>query len=146
MFVVNQMANETFFEADPSSERYAYVLSAGFALGLINLCNFTNYMFLLRSAHIVGKGRELEQVDHPFAIGHLRFHERLFVLLNGGHRELCVVDYQLDPCAVAQRGACSCGMSRADQKFEPSQHQHHHRQRADLGGISGSAAGESCRV
>lgn len=38
--LINQMSKETFFETDLASERYAYVLSAGFAVGLINLGTF----------------------------------------------------------------------------------------------------------
>lgn len=38
--LINQMSKETFFETDLASERYAYVLSAGFAVGLINLGAF----------------------------------------------------------------------------------------------------------
>jgi len=35
--LINEMARETFFDADSSAERYAYVLATGFAIGLINL-------------------------------------------------------------------------------------------------------------
>jgi hypothetical protein len=124
--LINQMSKETFFENDSSSERYAYVLSAGFAVGLINL----------------GKGREIEFMEnHLPANDHLRFHERLFILLNGGRRDLCIVNYQKDLCGIAHKECCSCGMSRSDQKFQPSQHQHHHRQRADGLTAAGSGGG-----
>ncbi|KAI6197213.1 hypothetical protein M3Y94_01197800 [Aphelenchoides besseyi] len=128
--LLNQMSKETFFDTDPASERYAYVLSAGFAVGLINLC----------------KGDQLDEIRHPFAVEHLSFHERLFLLLNGGQRDLCIVNYYKDSCVIAQKGCCSCGMSRADQKFQASLHQHHHRQRADVltsSGAGGGAAGAS---
>lgn len=69
---------------------------------------------------------------------HLSFHERLLLLLNGGRRDLCIVNYQKDPCVIAQKGCCSCGMSRSDQKFQPSQHHHHHKQRADCVMAAGS--------
>ncbi|KAI6229914.1 Anaphase-promoting complex subunit 1 [Aphelenchoides fujianensis] len=123
--LLNQMSKETFFESDPDSERYAYVLSTGFAVGLINLC----------------KGDKWDKLQHPFAVEHLSFHERLFLLLNGGRRDLCIVNYQKDPCTLAQKGCCSCGMSRGDQKFQSSQHQHHHRQRADVVTPAGAATG-----
>ncbi|KAI6194639.1 Anaphase-promoting complex subunit 1 [Aphelenchoides besseyi] len=128
--LLNQMSKETFFDTDPASERYAYVLSAGFAVGLINLC----------------KGDQLDKISHPFAVEHLSFDERLFLLLNGGQRDLCIVNYYKDLCVIAQKGCCSCGMSRADQKFQASLHQHHHRQRADVltaSGAGGGAAGAS---
>jgi hypothetical protein len=86
-----------------------------------------------------GKGNEIELMEKTSANnGHLRFHERLFLLLNGGRRDLCIVNYQKDLCRIAQKGCCSCGMSRSDQKFQPSQHQHHHRQRADCLTAAGS--------
>ncbi|CAD5217066.1 unnamed protein product [Bursaphelenchus xylophilus] len=122
--LINQMSKETFFETDPGSERYSYVLAAGLAVGLINLC----------------KGDELAQLELPVQVSHLRIHERLLLLLNGGLRDLVIVSYQKDPCTLAQHGCCSCGMSRADQRYQPQLHQHHHRQRSDRVGDEGAGA------
>ncbi|CAD5212939.1 unnamed protein product [Bursaphelenchus okinawaensis] len=131
--LINQMSKETFFETDPGSERYSYVLAAGLAVGLINLC----------------KGDQLTKLELPVHVNHLRIRERLFLLLNGGLRDLVIVSYQKDPCSLAQSGCCSCGMSRADQRYQPQLHQHHHRQRSDrvgdeaagsTGGTGGSAS------
>lgn len=119
--LVNQMAKETFFESDPGLERYSYVLTCGFAIGLIN----------------VGKGDDLARLELPIHVKHLRMRERLYLLLNGGRRDLIIVNYQRDSCGIAQKGCCSCGMSRTDPRFIPQQHQTHHRPRME--GMHGGA-------
>uniref|UniRef100_A0A915D2V7 Anaphase-promoting complex subunit 1 n=1 Tax=Ditylenchus dipsaci TaxID=166011 RepID=A0A915D2V7_9BILA len=81
--LINQMSRE-IFDTDQSSERYGYVLSAGFAIGLINL----------------GKGKEIADTEIPIAYPHLSPKDRLIKLLKGGERHLCLVHHDQVQCST----------------------------------------------
>ncbi|KAI1726369.1 anaphase-promoting complex subunit 1 [Ditylenchus destructor] len=81
--LIDQMARETF-DSDQSSERYSFVLAAGFAVGLINL----------------GKGKELADTEIPITNTNLSPRQRLIKLLNGGERQFCLSQSGNVKCAA----------------------------------------------
>uniref|UniRef100_A0A914H9E7 Anaphase-promoting complex subunit 1 n=1 Tax=Globodera rostochiensis TaxID=31243 RepID=A0A914H9E7_GLORO len=80
--LLNQMSLEVPCESDQSSDRYAFVLAAGFAIGLINL----------------GKGKEISDTEIPISSSP-SLKDRLIKLLKGGERRMAYLNYDHVRCS-----------------------------------------------
>uniref|UniRef100_A0A914MLX5 Anaphase-promoting complex subunit 1 n=1 Tax=Meloidogyne incognita TaxID=6306 RepID=A0A914MLX5_MELIC len=92
--LLNQISLEVPCESDQAFERYSFVLTAGMAIGLINL----------------GKGKEITDTEIPIS-STPSLKERLIKLLNGGERRLAYLSYDRVECPGMRIGnfASSCG-------------------------------------
>nr|CAD2173379.1 unnamed protein product [Meloidogyne enterolobii] len=79
--LLNQISLEVPCESDQAFERYSFVLTAGMAIGLINL----------------GKGKEITDTEIPIS-STPSLKERLIKLLNGGERRLAYLSYDRVEC------------------------------------------------
>uniref|UniRef100_A0AC34RAV0 Anaphase-promoting complex subunit 1 n=1 Tax=Panagrolaimus sp. JU765 TaxID=591449 RepID=A0AC34RAV0_9BILA len=97
--LMNEMARETFFDNDPSTERYSYVLSAGIAIGLMNL----------------GKGLAMRNAEIIIRNSGYNFEDRLLNFLNGASRILCT-DFgrrNQKQCKVQRIGISAVGVAQS---------------------------------
>nr|CAD2203038.1 unnamed protein product [Meloidogyne enterolobii] len=92
--LLNQISLEVPCESDQAFERYSFVLTAGMAIGLINL----------------GKGKEITDTEIPIS-STPSLKERLIKLLNGGERRLAYLSYDRVECPGMRIGnfASNCG-------------------------------------
>ncbi|KAL3090662.1 hypothetical protein niasHT_023507 [Heterodera trifolii] len=79
--LLNQMSLEVPCESDQSSDRYSFVLAAGFAIGLINL----------------GKGKEISDTEIAISSSP-SLKDRLIKLLKGAERRMAYLNYDQVQC------------------------------------------------
>lgn len=100
--LLNQMALEVPCESDQSFERYSFVLSAGMAIGLINL----------------GKGKEISDTEIPISSSP-SLKDRLIKMLNGGERRLAYLNYDRMHCPGMRIGFDCGGATGSLRRYTP---------------------------